>query len=132
MTTTRRSLLRATAAGLVAGPFLAGRDAFAAAAKREFYTRARWRRLLRSRFVVEGPRRSWRMRLVAVGDLTPRSAGDRHRFTLTFRSSVPGPPQGSYVVRRNRFSSTVLFLVPSDPGRRTYQAVINRAPRRVS
>ena len=131
--TTRRALLRTGAAALVLAPFASARDALAAAASRpEFYTRSRFRRQVGRSFRLVTPTRSWRMRLTKVTDLPSSPAGDRHRFAVTFTTARPGPPQGSYLVRRNRFTSTQLFVVPSDPQRRTYTAVINRAPRGVS
>jgi len=123
--TTRRALLRAAAASAVIAPLIPIRSAFAATAKRDLYTRHRFKRQLRSTFRVTDGRRSWSMRLVQVDNLVRAAAGDRRQFALTFRSRVPGPPQGSYVFARRRFSATTLFVVPSDPERRTYQAVIS-------
>jgi hypothetical protein len=123
--TTRRGLLRAAVAGAVLAPFAEMRSAFGATAKRDLYTRARFRRQKRSWFRVTDGRRSWRMRLMGVSNLSEAPAGDYRRFVLTFRTGVHGPPQGSYVFARKRFAATTLFVVPSDPQRRTYQAVIS-------
>lgn len=123
--TTRRSLLRAGAATLVLAPFATVRAAFGTAADRDLYTRARFRRQLRSSFTVVGRRQEWRMRLVRVRNLPEAPDGDRRRFALTFRSRMPGPPQGSYVFQRRGFTATTLFVVPSDRERRTYQAIVS-------
>ncbi len=123
--TTRRSILGASAAAAFLAPFAPVRSAFGATATRDLYTRVRFRRQLRSSFRVTDGRRTWRMRLVRVSNLPEAPAGDRRRFVLTFRSRAPGPPQGSYVFRRRRFTGTTLFIVPSDRERRTYQAVIS-------
>ena len=123
--TTRRGLLRAGVATLVLAPFASVRSAFGATASSDLYTRARFRRQLRSSFRVVGRTGEWRMRLIRVNNLPKAPDGDRRRFALTFRSRVPGPPQGSYVFRRKRFAATTLFVVPSDPKRRTYQAVVS-------
>jgi hypothetical protein len=40
---------------------------------------------------------------------------------------VAGPPQGTYLLRRAGFTTTTLFVVPSDASCHTYQAIINRA-----
>jgi hypothetical protein len=123
--TTRRTALSAAAATAFLAPFATARAAFGAAAHRDLYTRARFRRQLRSSFLVIGRRDEWRMRLVRVRNLPEAPDGDRRRFVLTFRSRVPGPPQGSYVFQRRRFTPTTLFVVPSDRERRTYEAVIS-------
>jgi uncharacterized protein DUF6916 len=123
--TTRRSVLRAGAAALVLAPFAATRAAFGAAASRDLYTRVRFRRWLRSSFRVVGRTEEWRMRLVRVSNLPAAPDGASRRFALTFRSRVPGPPQGSYVFQRKGFTPTTLFVVPSDPERRTYQAIVS-------
>ena len=124
-TTTRRALLRAAAASAFLAPLAPLRSAFGAAASRDLYTRRRFKGQVRSSFRVTDGRRTWRMRLVGVGNLPKAAAGDRRRFVLTFRSRAPGPPQGSYVFTRKRFAATTLFVVPSDPERRTYQAIIS-------
>jgi len=123
--TTRRALLRAASASVLLAPFAPLRSAFGATVSRDLYTRPRFRRQLRSTFGVTDGRRTWRMRLVRVSNLPQAAAGERRRFVLTFRSRLPGPPQGSYVFTRKRFTATTLFVVPSDRERRTYQAVIS-------
>jgi hypothetical protein len=126
--TTRRTLLRAGAVGLALAPVLVAPDVFAAAStRRDLYSRARFSSLRRKTFRLEGPSRSWRVRLTKVGNLPGTSRRDQHRFSLTFRSGTAGPEQGSYVLRRPGFRATTLFLVPNDSERRTYYAVVNRS-----
>lgn len=92
---------------------------------RDLYRRRRFARRRGRRFQVSGPGVRRRMRLVAVEDVASTAAGSQRSFSLTFRSPVRGPAQGTYRVRRWRFAATDLFLVPVDEGRRTYQAVVN-------
>jgi len=127
--TTRRTLLRTGAVGLALAPVLVAPDVFAAATtRRGLYARDRFGSLRRRTFRLEGPARHWRVRLTKVGNLPNTQRGDQHSFSLTFRCASTGPEQGSYVLRRAGFRPTTLFLVPSDAGRRTYQAVIFRKP----
>lgn len=128
-TTTRRSLLVATAVGAALAPVLVAPDVYAAATtRRDLYARKRFTALRRKPFRLEADGRHWRVRLVAVGDLPgcPRRAP--HAFSLTFRAGAVGPGQGSYVLRRPGFKPTTLFVVPSDRRRRTYEAVVFRKP----
>jgi hypothetical protein len=76
----------------------------------------------------EGAGRHGRVKLTKVGNLPNCHRGDAHAFSLTFRFGSTGPAQGSYVLRRPGFRATTLFIVPSDAGRRTYEAVIFRKP----
>jgi hypothetical protein len=127
--TTRRSLLRATALGAALAPMLLAPEVYAAATtRRDLYTRTRFSALRRKVFRLEGPTRHWRVKLTKVGNLPNSHKRDPHAFSLTFRCGTSGPEQGSYVLRRPGFKATTLFLVPSDSGRRTYQAVIFRKP----
>jgi uncharacterized protein DUF6916 len=128
--TTRRGLLRAGVLGLALAPVLVGPEVLAAVTMRkDLYARGRFAPLRHRSFRLEGPTRHWRVRLTKVGHLPAARRHDEHRFSLTFRCGTAGPEQGSYVLRRPGFRPTTLFLVPTDPGRRTYQAVIFRNPR---
>lgn len=126
--TSRRALLRAGVLGVALAPFASASPAFAAVASSGLYTRSRFTPLLNSRFKLVGKTGTWPMTLTQVTDLPQAPGGAEHRFGLTFHSSVAGPTQGSYILRRSRFTSTTLFVVPSDASRRTYQAVVNSAP----
>jgi hypothetical protein len=127
--TSRRALLFASAWGVVAAPFVGASAALAAATtKRDLYARDRFTSLRRKAFRLEGAGRHWRVKLTDVGNLANSRRKDPHAFSLTFRSGSTGPEQGSYLLRRPGFRATTLFLVPSDAGRRTYQAVIFRKP----
>jgi len=127
--TTRRSLLRATALAAALAPVLVAPEVYAAATtRRDLYARKRFSVLRRKTFRLEGEGRHWRVRLTKVGNLPHCTKHDPHAFSLTFRSGATGPEQGSYVLRRPGFKATTLFVVPSDARRRTYQAVIFRKP----
>jgi len=127
--TTRRTLLRAAVIGTALAPVLVAPDVFAAVTtRRQLYSRPRFSALRRKTFRLDGPGRRWRVRLTAVGNLPDRPRKDPHAFSLTFRFGARGPEQGSYVLRRPGFKATTLFLVPRDPGRRTYDAVVFRKP----
>ena len=65
------------------------------------------------------------MKLTRVTDLPHAVHGDQRSFALTFRRGKAGPPQGTYTLRRKGFRPTVLFVVPSDARRRTYEVVVN-------
>lgn len=137
----RRSALAAGAGGVAAAAVVAGASgevAFAAPAPASFtpaqrtftgaatlYRRRRFTRRRGRHFRVTGPGVRQRMRLVAVGDIASVAAGSQRSFELTFRSPVRGPAQGTYRLRRPGFAATDLFLVPVDPGHRTYLAVVN-------
>jgi hypothetical protein len=125
--TTRRSLLRASAVGLALAPVLVAPEAFATlTTRKDLYARRRFAALRRRTFRLEGADRHWRVRLTEVGNLPSSRAGDQRCFRLTFSCGSSGPGQGSYVLTRPGFLPTTLFLVPSDPERRRYEAVINR------
>jgi hypothetical protein len=127
--TTRRTLLGASALGVLVGPVLLAPDVYAAATtRRDLYNRSRFAALRRKSFRLDGAGRHWRVKLTDVRNLPHAPRKDQHRFTLTFRFGSTGPEQGSYVLRRPGFKATTLFLVPSDAGRRTYEAVIFRKP----
>ena len=122
----RRGLLGAGAFGLVLGPVVS--VPVAAAATRDLYVRSRFTPLLNKGFTLNAKTGIWRVTLTEVADLAHPASGARHCFALTFRCRGVGPTQGSYSLRRSGFTSTTLFVVPSDAARRTYQAVINSAP----
>ncbi|HYF72199.1 MAG TPA: hypothetical protein VD864_05230 [Nocardioides sp.] len=137
--TSRRALIRAGALAATATPLVAPAAAAAAGGAgspdalggeragtaRRLYVRSRFTPVRGAGFTVVEPTGRWRMRLTDIGDLSPDRPGDEHAFTLTFASPVPGPSQGTFVVRRTGFPATTLFLVPSDHERRTYQAIVN-------
>lgn len=126
---TRRTLVLAGAAGAALGPLLVAPDVFAAAtSRRDLYTRSRFRALRGRSFRLEGGGRTWRVRLTRVRDVPHAPRRDAHRFSLTFTSGVPGPEQGSYVLRRQGFRATTLFVVPSDAARRTYEVIVLGTP----
>ena len=124
--TSRRALLVASAWGVVAAPFVGAAEA--ATTKKNLYARGRFTALRRKAFRLEGAGGRWRVKLAEVGNLPNCKKLDQNAFSLTFRCGRTGPEQGSYVLRRPGFKATTLFLVPSDSGRRTYQAVIFRKP----
>jgi hypothetical protein len=123
--TSRRALLRASAAGAVVVPFASVATAVAAPAT-TLYARARFARQRKRGFSVVTRTGRWRMTLTQVEDLHGAARLDAHRFALTFRCMTEGPPQGTYTFRRPGFTPTTLFVVPSDSSRRTYQAIVNR------
>jgi hypothetical protein len=125
--TSRRALLRATAMGVVAAPFASVATA-EAAPKTTLYSRARFLRHRKRGFRIVTREGRWRMTLTQVSDLPGAPRLDAHRFSLTFRCSAAGPPQGTYRFRRPGFTTTTLFVVPIDASGRTYQAIINRLP----
>lgn len=122
--TSRRTLLRVGAFGALLAPLASVRTAFAAATT-ALYTRSRFTPLLNKAFTLVDTSGSWSVVLTQVSDLAHAAKGDNKRFGLTFRASVAGPPQGTYTLKRGGFTSTTLFVVPSDAGRRTYQAIVN-------
>ena len=127
--TTRRALLRATAVGAALAPLLVAPEVYAAATtRRNLYARSRFSVLRHKAFRLDGAGRHWRVTLTKVGNLPNCAKKDPHAFSLTFRTGSAGPEQGSYVLRRPGFKPTTVFLVPSDRGRRTYEAVVFRRP----
>lgn len=124
--TSRRAVLRAGVASVVLAPFGWAVPADAAARAQRLYRRRRFTPLVGRAFRLEGDRRGWSVRLKEVRNLPRTSRGDDRCFRLTFTSRVAGPPQGTYRLTRKGFGPTDLFLVPSDPERRTYTAIINR------
>lgn len=124
----RRRLLGAGAFGLVLGPVVSGPLAAATTRTQDLYVRSRFTPLLGKAFTLNAKTGIWRVTLTEVADLAHPASGARHCFALTFRCRGVGPTQGSYSLRRSGFTSTTLFVVPSDAARRTYQAVINSAP----
>ena len=122
---TRRSLLATGAVGAALAPFLGG-GAAQASKPRVAYSRARFLPMRRKRFRVDGPGGRWTARLLEISDLSSAQKGHDQAFGLMFRSQRRGPEQGSFTVRRTRFSPITLFLVPTDASRRNYYAVVNR------
>ena len=130
----RRGLLGAGVFGIVLAPFAraeaaegATSNAVARHRSRNLYTRGRFKPLRAKRFHLTGPTTRTPVRLVRISDLKSTAHGDEHRFALTLRATKQGPPQGTYTLRRRGFAPTTLFVVP-DARRRSYEAVINRAP----
>ena len=124
----RRALLGAGAAGVAAAVAAAPVAAEAAAPLRAsgLYSRKRFLSMRgRPMWLTDGTTR-WPVRLSAVSDLSPALRGADGSFALTFRSTVAGPPQGTYTLAYRGFVPTTMFVVPSDARRRTYQAVVNR------
>ncbi|MCF6376705.1 twin-arginine translocation signal domain-containing protein [Nocardioides KLBMP 9356] len=120
----RRTVLGASAAG--AAVLAVGGPADASPAQvRSLYTRRRFTRLRGRRFVLTDGTGSWTVTLTRVTDLAHARRGEQRSFALTFRRLSAGPPQGTYTLRRKGFRPTVLFVVPSDARRRTYQVVVN-------
>lgn len=124
--TSRRTLLRAGVVGLFAVPFSWSGAAFGEGTRASRYSRSRFALLLGSSFRLVDGTASWRVRLTAVGDLPNALPGDDDRFSVTLRRASAGPPQGTYTLQRAGFTPTLLFVVPSDASRRTYQVVVNR------
>jgi hypothetical protein len=126
---TRRALMGAGALGVALAPLLVAPEVYAAATtRRNLYSRSRFSSLRRKSFRLEGAGRHWRVTLTKVGNLPNCRKKDQGAFSLTFRTGAFGPEQGSYVLRRPGFRPTTLFLVPSDAGRRTYEAVVFQKP----
>jgi hypothetical protein len=121
----RRAVLGASAAG--AATLAVGLPAGAAAAPdvRDLYTRRRFTRLRGRKFRLTSAAGSWTVKLTHVKDLEHAARGEQRSFALTFRRGTPGPPQGTYTLRRPGFRPTVIFVVPSDRRRRTYEVVVN-------
>lgn len=124
--TSRRAVLRAGVASVVLAPLTWAIPADAATRAQRLYRRRRFTPLVGKAFRLKTDRRGWNVRLAQVRNLPRTSRGDDLRFQLTFTSKVAGPPQGTYLLTRKGFRATSLFLVPSDPDRRTYHAIINR------
>ena len=121
----RRVVLGAGAAGAAALAVVPSMEAAAAATAKDLYTRRRFTRLRGKKFQLSNGSRSWAVKLTHVKDLEHAARGEQRSFALTFRRATPGPPQGTYTLRRPGFSPTVLFVVPSDRRRRTYEVVVN-------
>ena len=127
--TSRRTLLVSSAVGAVVAPVLVAPEVYAASTtRRGLYSRQRFAALKRRTFTIHAAGRSHRLRLTRVRNLSSASRHDDHAFSLTFSAGRTGPLQGSYVLRRPGFRATTLFLVPSDAGRRTYEAVVFNRP----
>lgn len=91
------------------------------------YRRSRFGALHGKYFGLSGGGTKATVRLMAVGDLAGETAGSQTNYRMTFTCTSAGPPQGTYTLRRNGFTATSLFVVPSDAQRRTYTAVVNSA-----
>ena len=124
--TSRRAVLRAGVASVALAPFTWAIPADAATRAQRLYRRRRFTPLRGRAFRLKGGDRTWNVRLTQVRNLPRSSRGDDRCFRLTFTCRVAGPPQGTYLLARTGFRPTDLFLVPSDPERRTYTAIINR------
>lgn len=121
----RRALVRGGAAGVVLAPFAAARAAAAAPSTTGLYTRSRYAPLRGASFKLVNATGSVPVTLTTLFDLPSAEPGDDRRFGLTFHCSTTGPPQGTYTLRRPGFTSTLIFVVPSDADRRTLQVVVN-------
>lgn len=121
----RRAVLGASAAGAATLAVGLPTGAAAAAGVRDLYTRRRFTRLRGRKFRLTDGTRSWSVKLTHVKDLEHAARGEQRSFALTFRRATPGPPQGTYTLRRPGFRPTVIFVVPSDRRRRTYEVVVN-------
>ena len=117
----RRAVLGASAGLAVGLPA----ETAAAADVRVLYRRRRFARLRGRTFRLVSPAGSWTVKLTRVTDQPHAARGDQRSFALTFRRGKAGPPQGTYTLRRAGFRPTVLFVVPSDARRRTYEVVVN-------
>jgi len=122
--TSRRTLLRASAFGLLLAPLTSVRAAFAATTS--LYSRSRFTKLTNARFTLSSTAGTWTVTLVKVSDLAGAPRRADNRFCLTFTSAAAGPVQGSYLLKRSGFTETELFVVPSDPARQTHQVIVNR------
>lgn len=123
---TRRTVLAASAvATAVAAVGLPASGAAAADARAGLYLRRRFTRLRGKKFLLSDGSRTWAVKLTHVQDLEHAARGAQRSFALRFRRATPGPPQGTYTLRRKGFSPTVLFVVPSDARRRSYEVVVN-------
>lgn len=132
----RRQVLRSGALGAVSLTVL-GEVAPASAAtvasapgaakgSKSLLTRSRFAKELGATFTMKSPVAAWKSRLEEVGDLVPLlTAGDQSRFSLTFSTAEPGPPQGSFEFSRPGFEATSLFVIPGQD-RRRYVAIVNR------
>lgn len=121
----RRAVLGAGAAGAATLAVGLPASTATAAGVRDLYTRRRFTRLRGRKFTLTDGTRSWSVKLTKVTDLPHAARGRQRSFALTFRRATPGPPQGTYTLRRRGFRPTVLFVVPSDRRRRTYEVVVN-------
>ena len=119
----RRTVLGVGALGVAVAPFVAA-PAQAAAAQLRLYRRARFQPLRGRRFRLVGGGGSWAVRLARVGNLPSAQRGDERAFALTFHSPAGVPPQGTYSLVRRGFTTTTLFLVPSDATGQVCEAVI--------
>lgn len=122
----RRGLLGAAFFGVVIAPFVDSGEAVAARLRSNLYSRTRFHALHGRKFQMVGSATRTSLRLVRISDLQSMPHGDEHRFSVTFRATKAGPPQGTYTLRRRGFKATELFVVP-DAGRRTYVAVVNQS-----
>jgi len=121
-----RNLLRAGAVGLALAPFTSLSEALAATASTNLYTRSRFTPHLNATFKMVSATATWSATLTRISDLPFAPSGDNNRFGLTFHTSTAGPSQGVFTFRRNGFTATPIFVVPSEATNRYYQAVVNR------
>lgn len=125
LATSAASAVAASISALVGAP--AATAAFPAAkTTKSLLARSRWAAQLGAGFTMTSPVSSWQVRLEAIDDLLPvLEVADPDRFSLTFSSTQPGPPQGTFRISRPGFEVTPLFLIP-DGERRGYVAIVNR------
>jgi len=103
----------------------------AAVAERAFtkdaklYRRKRFKKHRKQRFTATGPGVRIKLKLVDVANIPLVTKGSNRSFELTFTTKRPGPPQGTYELKRRSFRRTSLFLVPTDASRRRYRATVN-------
>ncbi|WP_183092710.1 DUF6916 family protein [Nocardioides stalactiti] len=133
----RRSLIGAGAAGVAlgtAGISVPVGTVLAAPAQaapsyttaEQLYTRPRFKALQGKYLGLSGGAfKGLPFRIVAVDDLDGADAGSETAFRLRFTTKTPGPKQGTYTLRRKDWTTTSLFIVPTDDTRRAYTAVVN-------
>jgi hypothetical protein len=124
-TTSRRNLLRAGIVSTALAPLSHVWSAVAAGTT-DLYSRARFKPLVGKSFTLSSTAGSWSVTLSGIYDLAGARKGADNAFGLTFRSSAGGPGHGTYRLSRSGFTTTTLFVVPSDVGRHYLQVIVNR------
>jgi hypothetical protein len=133
----RRTVIGAGAAALAAGALGIGVPVVAAPGSARaadptytsgtnLYRRSRFAAVKGKGFALVAGGTRIRVRLKQVADIPGGSAGSETSFRLTFTTRTDGPGQGTFMLRRDGFAKTSLFLVPGED-RRTYTAVVNSA-----
>ena len=101
--TTRRSLIRASALAAALAPLLAVPEVYAAVTtRRDLYSRTRFSALRHKTFRLEGAGRHWRVKLTKVGNLANCKASEPHAFSLTFRAGARRPGAGQLLAAPGR------------------------------